>query len=354
MKHFACLSIVFLLGTSQSYAADVGGLTVNGEASFDYNLLSSKDKATPFIGGATNETYRLNQAQVTIKKETEQISFLSRLVYSPTSYLTSTTTSTKSNLGTLDQLEVYYKATPTIYIGFGRFYTTMGFESLLKSENYTYNNTIAFQGIAPGYGEGLRIKYIPSDKLTATLSTYNQATYNAFGDDYTPTKTTEISIAGLWNKFNWFAGYYFGKDGATPVERSEKTASSIWATYKIDQLTLAATYDSRTTRLDGSSTKWSDSTSILVSYIVAMNTITSRYEMVRGAGELFDSASGTNYGSADKVNSFILADKIALNDNFKLHVEYRMDHADAESFFNKDGNPTKDASLLTLGAVASF
>ncbi len=368
MKPFAFLIIAISFATSVSRAADIAGLTVNGEASFDYYMLSSKDKATPFIGGASNETYRLNQAQILIKKETEQISFLSRLVYSPTSYLTSaksdgaggvTTTSNKANLGTMDQLEVFYKPTPSIYVGFGRFLTTMGFESLLKSENYTYGNTIAFQGIVPGYGEGLRAKYIPGEYLTATVSTYNQANYNAFGDDYTPTKTTEVSATGLWGNFSWYAGYYFGKDGAAPLDRTERTASSVWASYKLDPVLFAITYDSRTTKPDISGTKWSDSTSVLVSYQSAVsatiiNTVTARYEMVRGAGELIDLASGATYGAANKVNSFTLSDKIALNEYFKLYVEYRLDRADEDAFFDSNGNPTKNASILALGAVASF
>lgn len=357
MKHFFPL-VALVLAPTFSHAADFAGLTVNGEASFDYNLLSTKDKAMPFTGGAANETYRFNQAQILIKKETEQISFLTRLNYIPTPYLTDSTTPNKANLGTLDQLEIFYKATPTIYVGFGRFLTTMGFESLLKSENYTYGNTIAYQGIVPGYGEGLRLKYIPNENLTATVSTYNQANYNAFGDDYTPTKTTEASVTGLWDKLTYFAGYYFGKDGKLPTERTERSASSVWASYKFDAVTLAVTYDSRTTKPDSTGTNWSDSTSFLASYQIPAlkigNTLTARYEMVRGAAQLNEGTSVNVYKNADKVNSLTVTDKIALNDNFKLYVEYRMDRADEDAFFDQNGNLSKDASALTLGAVASF
>lgn len=348
---FAAMTLI----GSLSAAADIGGLTVNGEASFDYNFLSSKDKGIPYTSAASNETYRLNLTQLLIKKETDQISLLGRMVYTTTTYATSNTATTKSNLGTLDQLEVFYKIHPTLHIGFGRFLTTMGFESLLKSENYTYGYSIAFQGIVPGYGEGLRLKYIPGEWLTATVTTYNQATYNAFGDDYTPTKTTEVSVTGIWNKVSWFAGYYFGKDGALPADRNEKSASSIWTSYKFfDQVLLAITYDSKTTKADNANTKWSDSTGAVISYQLHNNTLTGRYELVRGADNLPDAASGLNYGSADKINSITLTDKIALNDNFKVYVEYRNDQADQSVLFDKDGNTSKSASLWTLGAVASF
>lgn len=343
-------ALVLLMGTATSQAADIAGLTVNGEVAFDYNFLSSKDIATPNTGGAANETYRLNQAQVLIKKETDQVYFLGRLVYIPNQYTVAGTTTTKANLGTLDQVEIFYKIKPNLYIGFGRFLTTMGYESLLRSENAFYNTTIAYQGIVPGYGEGLRGKYVAGDWLTATLSTYNQATYNAFGDDYTPTKATELSATGVLRNFTWFAGYLLGTDLAVApaTNKVEKSSSSIWASYKImDNSTVAVTYDSRTFKPDGEHLHWADAVSAVFTYGIGINNLGLRYEMVRGGNEI-------GYGIADKINSIGVTDKIALSENLKAYVEFRMDHADEEVFADKDGAPTKDATIVTLGALASF
>ncbi len=235
------------------------------------------------------ETYRLNVAQVLFKKETDQVYFLGRLAYTPNQYTVAGTTTTKANLGTLDQVEIFYKAQPNLYIGFGRFLTTMGYESLLRSENAFYNTTIAYQGIVPGYGEGLRAKYIAGDWLSATLSSYNQATYNAFGDNYTPTKATELSLTGVLGRFSWFAGYLLGTDAAvTPTTgKVDKSSSSVWAAYRLmDNSTLAVTYDSRTTKPEDEHTHWSDSVSAVFTYSVGINNLGLRYEMVRGGNEV--------------------------------------------------------------------
>ncbi|MBO9666362.1 MAG: outer membrane beta-barrel protein [Bdellovibrio sp.] len=349
----------FFLGISSAHAVDVAGVTVNGEVAFDYDFLSPNNEKMAFTGFAPNDTYRLNVTQILAKKETEQISFLARLVYVPTAYVTDATTppgtKSTSNIGTLDQLEVYYKILPSLSVGFGRFLTTMGYESLFKSENAFYGNSIAYQAIIPGYGEGLRAKYVVGEWLTATVSTYNQSTYNVFGDDYTPTKTTEVSATGMLGPVTWFGGYYFGKDGQLPADRAEHTASSVWASYKIiDDLLVAVTYDSRTTAPDigtaGGTAGWSDSTSALVTYKLWVNNFGVRYEMVRGAMHLQE-AGASVYGSADKVDSLTITDKIALNEHFNVYAEYRTDHADQKVF---DNNSNEYADMFTVGAVASF
>lgn len=358
MKLLRVVMLGCLVASANAHAADLAGITVNGEVAFDYNFLSTKDNGIPNTGAATNETYRLNSAQILLKKETDQINFLARLAYLPTSVVTTAAPEAKTtyNLGTLDQIEAYYKVTPQFHIGFGRFLTTMGYESLLKSENSTYNNTIAYQSIVPGYGEGLRLRYIAGDWLTATLSTYNQSTYSAWGDDYTPTKTTELSATGVLGNFTWFGGYYLGTDsGATA--KVEKSASSVWAAYKFaDNFSLAITYDSRTFTPDGEHAHWADSTSAVLSYGLNQHNLALRYEMVRGANELVDPVTFATYGNADKVNSLTVTDKIALTENFKVYAEYRMDQADEDVFADEDGNANskKDASMITLGAIASF
>lgn len=355
MKFFTSLVFVLSFGLVSAHAADIGGITATGEISFDYNFLSSGgNTAVPNVSGASNEAYRLNTAQVLLKKETEQISFLSRLAYSASSFdVTDSATGkvTKANIGTLDQVEIFYKVNPSLQIGFGRFLTTLGYESLLKGENATFGNTIAYQNLVPGYGEGLRAKYTLNEYFTATASTYNRAKFSQWAEDYSPTKATEVSATGTVAGFTWFAGYLFGKDGdeTTPLTgTTELTSGDAWVSYKfMDNLSLAITYDSLTKNVNEAGTNWSDSASAIVTYGWGINNLALRYEMVRGAMHI-------GYGTADVVNSITLTDKIALNENFKLYVEYRMDQADEESFVDKDNAPTKDASALTLGALASF
>ncbi|WP_246845806.1 outer membrane beta-barrel protein [Bdellovibrio sp. ZAP7] len=356
MRIFKLLAFM-TLAASFANAADIGGITVNGEIAFDYNFLDVN--SLPFSGSASNETYRINTSQILAKKETEQFYVLARLVYTPTTYVTATTPAevkSTSNLGMLDQVEVYYKPLPNLYIGAGRFLTTMGYESVLRSENLFYGYSIAFQGITPGYGEGLRARYVMSDLLTATVSTYNQSKYNMYGDDYTPTKTTELSANGAFGDLQWFAAYYFGKDAAlSPTTgTAENTSSNVWASYRInDSWMIAAMYDSKTYKPDNDVAGWSDDLGVVVNYKLWNNSFAARYEMVRGAMHLreFDTLV---YGSADKVNSLTLNDKIELNPNLNVYLEYRADHADEKCFTDTDGNSTENAQLLTLGVLAKF
>ena len=189
-KNVLIAGLLIMCGFS-AQAVEISGLTVNGEVAFDFNFLSTKSTAMPYTDGVNNEAYRLRNAQVLISKETDQIYFLTRLAYTPTTYVSAvdttgptTVTSSTNNFGALEQAEIFYKPMQNLYVGFGRFLTTMGYESLMKYENAFYTTTIAYQSIVPGYGEGLRAKYVAGDWLTATLSTYNQALYGAFGDDY--------------------------------------------------------------------------------------------------------------------------------------------------------------------------
>ncbi|MNK96288.1 hypothetical protein D3C87_1165610 [compost metagenome] len=356
MNLFKSLVFVLSFGLASAHAADVGGITANGEISFDYNFLSTGNQTTamPNVGGATNEAYRLNTAQILLKKETEQISFLSRLAYSQvnidsTDSATGTTTA-RQNMGTLDQVEIFYKVNPSLQIGFGRFLTTLGYESLLKGENATYGNTIAYQTLVPGYGEGLRAKYTLNEYFTATASTYNRAKFSQWAEDYSPTKATEVSVTGTVAGFTWFAGYLFGKDGAdAPATGTTEIASGdAWVSYKfMDNLSLAITYDSLTKNENDAGTNWSDSASAILTYGWGMNNFALRYEMVRGAMHI-------GYGAADVVNSITLTDKIVLNENLNFYVEYRADQADEDSFVDTDGEATKNASIVTLGALARF
>lgn len=357
---FSIFTLSTLLCAFYANAANIDGIKFSGEASFDYSFLSSKQNTIPATGAATNESYRLNQVQIVAAKDTEQLSFIGRVLYSPTASVVQSgtpDTKTHSNLGPLDQLEIFYKVTPELSVGFGRLYTTMGYESFLRSENPTYGNSIASQTIVPLNGEGLRIKYVAGDWLTATVTSYNQTAFHSSQSTTTPTKTTEASATGTLGDFTWFVSYYFGQDPAVAPSTSavDKSASSIWASYKFTPNLIAAlTYDSKRFQPDGSHSHWADATGIVLSYGLGINNLAVRYEMVRGANELADIATGKTYGTADKVNSLTLTDKIAMNENFKLFLEYKIDQADENVFLDQDGIGKKDVSVATIGAVAHF
>ncbi|MEN0057222.1 MAG: outer membrane beta-barrel protein [Bdellovibrio sp.] len=165
-------------------------------------------------------------------------------------------------------------------------------------------------------------------------------------------KATEISATSKLEDFTWFAGYLFGQDKAVAPETGliAKTSSSLWISYKFSDLLAVLTYDSRTSQPDNSHTHWAHSTSAALTYDVnETHHITARYEVLEGANEI-------GYGAAvDKVQSITLADKIIISENLALYVEYRVDQADENAFLDENNSVTKkDASLITLGALASF
>ncbi|MDG0818026.1 outer membrane beta-barrel protein [Bdellovibrio svalbardensis] len=354
------LNIATLLSSVSVHAADFGGVKVTGEASFDYNYLSSGDNRYPAAGGASPDTYRFNQAQILISKETDELSLLARLNYTPVDYMQSSTASGKASFGSLDQLEVYYKVRPDFSIGFGRLSTTLGFESCLKTDNIFYSNTVAYQGIVPGYGEGLRAKYTPGEWLALTLTTYNRSPYGSFGDDNTPTKSTELSATGILGTFTWFAGSVMGTDGdSSPTTRKvERQTSSIWFTNKFsDSIALSGTYDSRSQKPQDGSYTYAQSVSGQLAYTSGKNTLAVRYESVLGAGEL-DTLNGTAssnfYPGADKVQIWSASENYHLTENLKVFLEYRHDDIDQPVLKNSAGDATKDLYMVTLGALAHF
>ncbi|MEN0057221.1 MAG: outer membrane beta-barrel protein [Bdellovibrio sp.] len=185
MTHSRLLILICFFISTQVHAAEMAGLDVHGEAAFDYQHLSST-LGIPNTGSAPHETYRFNYAQVLIKKETDKLSFLGRLQFARKDYVTTTVPTEQtgtSYLTSLDEIDISYKVTPSLQIGGGRLLTTMGYESLLKAENTTYGTTIAYSTIVPGYGEGVRVRY-KQDSFVATLSSYNQVNYGAYGEGH--------------------------------------------------------------------------------------------------------------------------------------------------------------------------
>lgn len=359
MRSTIVTCFIFFIGHS-ALALDFNGINLNGEASFDYTFLSSKQNTLPAIGAATNEAYRLNQVQVVASKETAEMSFTGRVLFSPTVYVSQISpveVKSVSNFGPLDQMEIFYKVTPEFSVGFGRLYTTMGYESFLRSENPTYGNSIASHTIVPLNGEGLRAKYVSDEWLTATISSYNQtAYYSNTGSTATPTKKTEVSATGVVDKFSWFASYYWGTDPATATSaKVENSASSIWGLYKFTEaVALALTYDSLGFQPSDNHDHWADATGVVFTYGLGINNLSMRYEFVRGAMELSDTITGQTYGNADRVSSVTFTDKISIHSNLKLYLEYRQDQADEAVFLDNNGEAKKEASLITVGAVAVF
>lgn len=334
MHLFKVLLLTTFLVSLQSEAAEIGGINVTGEVAFDYNFLSSKDTPIPFTEGASNETYRLQSALVRVKKEDEQILFLSRLNYAPKQYSPDGTNTTTVSFGFLSQLEVFYKLTPELHIGFGRLITTMGYDSVMRSKNSFYNNTVAYQKIEPGSGEGLRANYILSDRFTVSASTYNQFNYGATGEDYTPSKATELSVAIRHSDMTWFAGYLTGKDAATTpaTGTTDKSASNFWLSYVPGNGMLwVLSSGSLILRPEGSYTQWVDATSAMAVYTYGIHNPGVRYEIIRGAKEIGASADGL-------LKVLYVTDKIKLTDHLNIYIEGRFDRE----------------SMITFAALAYF
>lgn len=354
------LNATLLLWGVSAHAAEIAGMKVSGEASFDYNYLSSGDYVYPAAGGAMNNQYRFNQAQLILTKETDQLSFLARLNYQPTDYAQSATATSKTSFGTLDQLEIYYKVTPEFSIGFGRLASTLGLESLTRSENVFYVNSVSYQGILPGYAEGLRAKYNPGDWLAVTVSTYNRTPTNAYGDDNTPTKTTEASATGVAGGFMWYAGILWGTDGGTSGTdpKVDRQTSSIWFTEKFnDEFSLSAFYDTKSMKPQDGSKNYAQSIAGQLAYTNGRNVFALRYESVLGAGML-DTLNGTAspvfYPGADRVQLFTVGESFNLSEYLRLYIEYRYDSADQPVLKKSDGEATKDGHMITLGTIAHF
>jgi hypothetical protein len=351
--------IISFLTASTAYSADLGWADVSGEVSFDYNFLSSGDNTYPASGGVANEQYHFSQAQLLVKKETEELFFTARLIYMPMEFSTPAGDSSKNNFGTLNQVEVYYKVRKDLQLGFGIFVTTLGFESPMRTENTFYNYSVAYQGLVPGYNEGLRLKYNPGEYLAATISTYNRSAYNRFGDDYTPTKTTEVSLTGVAGRFTWFGGYYFGTDQTTttPTAKIAITAADAWLTYKFsDDFSMSSTYDSKSQKPDGGEFQSTQSYTVQAAYTIENHTMGVRYEHLTGAGNL-DALNGTTgvfYPGADVVDVYTVGDKIWLSDHLNLNVEYRYDRADQAVLKDSSGANANAGHMVTLGMAAHF
>lgn len=357
MKKSLLLALVASAFVINAHAKDFNGVDVTGEANFDINSLGSGSNAYPGSGAAQNEQYRFNNAQLQIKKDANDISFFARLNYTPTQVGTSTTS--KSSLGTIDQLEVMYKINPQFALGFGRFTTTLGFESLMKSENQFYTPCVGGQSLVPGYFEGIRLKYTPTEWLSVNLSSYNQGNNNAYADDYSQTKAHELGVAGVTGNLSWFAGTFYSidKNTSTPAVVINRSMNDAWMTYKFnDYFSASVIYDNRIIKTENSSTEFAESTSAQVAYTQGLHTFGLRYESIYGADKL-NTLTGTSdyYASGIKqVNIINFNDKIAINDNLKLYVEYRRDTADQELLTDKSNQSKKNLDMFTVAASVYF
>lgn len=338
---------------SNAYAYEVEGINVSGEAAFDYNLVSTGNVAIPASGGAKDNEYRFNYAQLLLKKDADKLSFFSRLFYLPTTYDTGGNQST-ANLGVLYQLEVFYKLSPKLVVGFGRFLTTMGYESPFRTNNFTYNYTISRQTLYPGYADGLRAKYFAHKYLTLNLSSYNRFANSSFGDDNSTSKATEASLTGTIENFTWFAGYITSRDTSL-TEKVDNTGASVWLSYKFwENATLVTSFENRTSDKKDSALLYTQSLSGTLAYTWGACNFAARYEQVTGADNINAINGAADFKTANRVNSITLTNKFAVDKNLNLYLEYRGDHADDKAFVKDTGSTVRNASMFTLGAIAHF
>lgn len=334
-------------------AAEVNGIQFSGEAVFDYNFLTSKG-APPALGGAQDNQYRFNSAQLIASKDMEQFYFFARLTYVPTSYKVSEAQTSTESIGVLKQFDFFYKVTPKLHIGFGRFLTTFGYESPMRSNNIAYNYSIARQTLYPIYAEGIRAKYQFFKSLNLTVSNYNRIPEATYGDDNSSAKATEVSLSGIIGKLAWFSGYIRSRDEQNE-EKVNNDGVSLWSSYTLlDNLSLIGTYDHRSSKKDGQGKKFAQSFSGTIAYRFHSQSLYVRHEIVTGAGKIDEINGSADFKDANRVTSLTLGNKFTLNENLYLYAELRNDHSDKKSFSTKGESLTENLTLLTLGAIARF
>lgn len=346
---FAFLSMVAL----SAEAAEFNDLTVNGEAAFDYDFHTSQDNP-PALGGMKNNQYRFNLAQLTVKKNMEKMYFMSRLQYTPTTYTTTGSNTATESIGVLRQLEVYYKATEDLHVGFGRFLTTFGFESPMRSYNIAYNYSIARQTLYPIYAEGVRAKYIASKHLTFIGSNYNRLPDATYGDDNPSSKATELAALLSAGNVNAYLGYINSRD-RNQNGRVNNQGMSFWTSYVLkDTYSFVATYDSRTSSRAHERTNFSQSFSGTINYKNQNQNYYGRFEHVTGAKNINAINGFADFKNAGTVNSFTLGHKYSLTENIFLYGEYRNDKATDKAYLTRGGSYVRNVTALTLGAILHF
>lgn len=351
MKKFFIAAALLTAGTS-AQALDVGGAMVNGEASFDYQSVSggAKTTNTGFIDKAANEAYAMRDATLTFAKDGD-VTLFGRMSFRPSVFKDSTNANATTDIALLDSLELGYKINPDLVFSFGRLQTTFGFEQIEKNLNPIYNNSIAFNIVVPTFFEGVRLKYTMSPLMAATLSSYNNGTRDgAWGKVANTGKSTELAISGKNDMFAYFAGHQIGNDAASLA----LTHTSIWASYKMDAYKFILAFDGRTKTPSTGAADFGQALSATATYQIAKHNLALRYEAVYGAKWLYATLPVAATLNTNTVNSLVIGDKIALNDNMKVFAEYRMDTAKDEAFFDGKGVATKTASSALLGLAAHF
>ncbi len=345
MKKFIVAAAMMSVGIS-AQAAEVAGITVNGEVGFDYQSLSGGTASTNagFADKATHEAYRFGGVTMTFSKDGD-VFFNGRSSVAP-----ATTDGSVSN-ATLDHLEVGVKVMPNLSISAGRLQTTLGYEAIDRSANALYTYSHAYNLIAPFYFEGLRAKYQIDGIGTLSASTYNNtAATSQWGEKANTTKSTELSLTGTHADVNWFAGYLTGTD----ANRVALTTTSLWASRKFDAISLAVTYDAHTSKAENANTEFGQSAAVHAGYAWNKHNFAARYEMVYGAKFLFNNLATPVTVNTKEISSIVIGDKYAMNDNLKLYADFRMDSAKDKVYADNKGEAKKSASSFTLGAIAHF
>lgn len=345
MKNIFVAAAVLSAGLS-AQAVEIGGATVNGEVAFDYQSLSAGagQNNTGFINGAENEAYALRDTTLTFSKDGDVFfngRFTGRKVDADT--VAATGNGVKSYAAQFDSLEVGYKVMPNLSLSFGRMLTTLGYEAIDRNANAQYTYSLAYNNVVPGFYEGVRAKYT-SDIATVTVSSYNNASKNGSMYDKAPSnKATEISATGSVAGVTWFAGHVNGTD----ANKEALTTSSLWASYGLDNMKFALTFDGTTKKVGSAKTEFGQVTGAHFTYGMGKHNLGLRYEMMYGAKFLTTQ-------NTKEVSSVVLGDKFAVNDNMKLYAEYRMDQGKDKVYTDKDAKAQKSASSFTIGAVAHF
>lgn len=252
------------------------------------------------------------------------------------------------------QATVSYSPTEALTLTFGKFYTSMGFETTKAKDNLQYTRSFSFNYAIPLWHEGLSIAYqaIPS-KLTTTLFLLNNLTGSlksstsqspAYGLLLSATPTDKIAANYVYHGVN---------EADSGIGRRD--LHEINATYNITpSYAVSADYvmGAQQQATDGKDKKW-DSIGLYAKLQFApWYTLSPRYEMYHDTDNYT-----TGLGDANGVNltGLTVTNIFDLGDGFEARLEYRSDKSDKPaSFKDADGKAVDSQTTYTAAFLMSF
>lgn len=346
-------SVVVLLGAmsvaGQAQAWDVAGVTVGGESNIEYASFANGNTASNF--GVSHDEFNLANTRLRLSKDAEKWAFDAQITLLDDAAAGSTTNT--RIYPNLYRLEMFYKPMQNLAIGGGRLMTTLGYESTFRFENKNYSNSLIYNNYNADTYEGVRVKYTMPDLFAGVFSVYNRAAADNRLDEDNRMKAYELSLTGKAGMVNWFVGALQGRDTSAGITTENSNINAWVALNPMENTSVALDFDSQSTKdttTTGAEEQKVTAINAILGYQFDIHGLALRYENVNDdKGRLTSSG-----GAATKYSNITLTDKIALDPNMELSLEYRMDSADREIYTKDDGTATKTANAFIAGVTAHF